>query len=376
MGNATDRIIYIFLILVVLLSIANIGLVFSQRAKVQKASRIAQQPAKLQLISITADCPDCADVGMIVQQIKRSNANITSEKSLSLDSKEAKELIERYNITKLPTVIVQGEINRTFLQGFGLKEDALVFEGQGPPYFDVKAGKVVGRVVLLMLVDNTCKFCQDPAVAVENLNKSKVSLSEVRKLDYKSSEASDLIKKLGIKKVPALLISQDIDFYPIAQNLKQAGLKVVAGFYVVEGQPPYVEVESGKLRGLVKLTLLNDSSCSECYDVGIHRQVLERLGIYLSEEKTFDILSKEGKELLNAYNITKVPTILLTGDLAAYEGFSNLWLQVGSIEPDGTHIFREMSALSGIFYKDLSSGKIVKALPADVSQEQSQVRIE
>jgi hypothetical protein len=164
---------------------------------------------------------------------------------------------------------------------------------------------------------------------------------------------------LDIEKLPALLLSDDIEAYPdIAQSMDQAGLKK-QDYYIIESQAPYVEAESGKIRGTVDLILLDDSSCSECDDVEIHKSILARLGLAIGEEETIDTSSEQGKQLISQYNLESVPTIILTGDLEVYENLDNVWPQVGTVEDDGAYVFREITAMGqSIVYRDVDTGEI------------------
>jgi len=67
--------------------------------------------------------------------------------------------------------------------------------------------------------------------------------------------------------------------------------------------------------------------------------------------------------LVAQYNITKVPTIIMSPDVKYYElnNFQTVWKQVGTIENDGYYVFRSMRALNGVIYKDLSLNKTVNA---------------
>ena len=64
------------------------------------------------------------------------------------------------------------------------------------------------------------------------------------------------------------------------------------------------------------------------------------------------------KEPEKKYNITLVPTIILSSNAKDYSSLNQAWSQVGSIETDGTFVFRDLSLLN-IPYKDLYSNKII-----------------
>jgi hypothetical protein len=107
------------------------------------------------------------------------------------------------------------------------------------------------------------------------------------------------------------------------------------------------------------MTLLNDSSCQDCFDVAIFRQILLSFGITVSEEDIVDVNTGEGANVTSLYGITKVPTMIVTGDLDAYTGLTTIWDQVGTMEEGDAFVFRELSALGGVTYKDLSTNQTV-----------------
>jgi len=50
---------------------------------------------------------------------------------------------------------------------------------------------------------------------------------------------------------------------------------------------------------------------------------VQQLGLYINDETDMDVNFGEGKEVAKKYNITKVTTIILNGDLRAYPNFDN-----------------------------------------------------
>jgi cold shock CspA family protein len=91
----------------------------------------------------------------------------------------------------------------------------------------------------------------------------------------------------------------------------------------------------------------------------MHVPIVKRFQVYLESTKTVDASSNEGKSLISKYNITAVPTILITGDVSVYDPLAAIWPSVGSVEEDGVYVFRTMSAVRGSVYKDLSTGQVV-----------------
>ena len=320
-----------------------------KKTEIEELTKIPE----VNLIYILPECDVCFDLTPVISQIKNSNINITKEIELNISSEKAMNLIKKYKIEKLPTVILKGDIDRVSLQDFVKNEDALVFNNIQPPYINTKTFEISGLVSAIIIEDSKCKLCYNFDTVLNALKQSGVVFSERKKIDFNSTEGDEIIKKYEIKRVPALLLSSDIDLYSVAQNLKQSGAKAKNGYYVFETGAPYVDVNTGAIRGLVELIMLNDTSCNDCYDVRIHKQILMNMGLAIENEKIIDINSRKGKELINKYNITKVPTIILKGDLEVYDAFKQIWQQVGTIEKDGAYVFRNMQALRGAVYREI-----------------------
>lgn len=125
--------------------------------------------------------------------------------------------------------------------------------------------------------------------------------------------------------------------------------------------PPFLNLTTGKLKGLVNVVYLTDGSCAECYNVSQHKEVLtnpEGFDITLDKEESYDISDAKGKELIAKYNVTKVPMVILSDEVSVYP--SSLALkQFFSVEKDGSFVFRTAEAVGT--YKDLTTNQVVKA---------------
>lgn len=329
-------------------------------AKVAEATEAAR-PASIQIATITDNnCPDCFSLAPALASLKQGNVNATSEKNFDASSNEAKELISKNGLEFIPAVVVTGEINKTEHAGFVIKNGVLLLGKPTPPYYDLARKKIIGKVALTIINDSACSKCSKLAPIVLQLKAAGVSISSEKTIDSSSEEAKALIEKYKIEKLPSLMLSEDASSYEI---MKQAWLQMGTvekdGVHVMRSvNPPYVEVATGKIKGLVALTVLNDSSCRECYDATRHVQILQNgYGVVLESQKTVDISSAEGKELVKKYSITGVPTIIYYG-AEPYESLKQPWLTVGSIEKDGAYIFRDFTNWQGNAYKDLTTGKV------------------
>ncbi|MEK0337712.1 MAG: hypothetical protein QQN41_09805, partial [Nitrosopumilus sp.] len=339
------KIFVVLMVVMFLLLIVNTGVSFTANVildgKIEEYKEV-NKPAKIGVTVI--DCMGCSDIAPVVDAVKNRNVELTDENSFYENSNEAKELIAKYGIRKLPTVIITGEIEdeKTDVKGFELINDAKVLTDVAAPYLDVALNEIKGKVEIIEIVDSSCEDCISLDTIPATLSDAKVYIFNGDIVEYNSAKGKELISKYGIKQVPAILISKDIDYYPnIKQSLLQLNVEEKQGFYVFYSTiPPYRDLSNNKIVGLVDLIMLEDSTCLECYDVESNKRILQGFGIVTKTEKTYDISSVEGKSLISKYNIKSVPIIILSPEADVYEMFVNAWEQVGTKESDGWFVMR------------------------------------
>lgn len=367
--KTVERVLLTCLAAAVVLSLANIFLIINGSSKAQRAMEEQSIPATIELLTISgSSCPDCFDLSPILEGIKKGNLNISKEETIEFTSSEAQDLITQYGIEKLPTVIVRGQVEKLrWTQQWKLepqeKPEYALFVGVEPPYL-IPEGTVKGLVTLTHIVDQTCSHCSDLNSLIEILKQNKVKLAVEEKIEYTSPQAQELIRKLGIESVPAVVVSKDVLEYPaIAEIWPQLNTVEKQGFYAVHSLlPPYLNLQTNKVEGLVTLKYLQDKSCAACYDVKLHQQILTRNGITVVDESTIDISTNEGQSLLQRYGITKVPTVLISSDVGIYPNFNEAWNSVGTITDDGWYLMQQVELLGT--YKDLTTGQVVAAAVA------------
>lgn len=326
--------------------------------------------AKIEVTAITlSECNDCYDIKTALADLKKQNVNITKEETFGDKSDRGKQLIELYRIERLPTLIIEGETNKNEqLERYwdhvgeqrGNNYETVLYTNIAPPYYDMFEGRILGRVSITNLVDSSCDKCVSLAGIVNAFKQAGVEVVEEKNVEYKSEEGKQLVNKFGVKEIPALIISKDIlDYDSINQIWNQLNTTEKGGFFALHSNtPPYVDVSTDKVVGLVTLTMLNDKTCSVCYDVLTNKQILARFGIATDEEFSYDINSDEGKNLVNKYKVTKIPIIILSPESNVYTAFNQVWPQVGTVENDGWYVMRNPEVLGT--YKDLSSNQIVQ----------------
>lgn len=360
----------IFIVLVILLGIVliiNILLTFNLNKDLKKGAEAAQErlkPAKIELTLLkNSKCNDCFDISTIISHIKNANVNITKEIMYEFSSGEAKGLISKYSIEKIPTVIVTGEIDKANIQGLEKKENALILTKLEPPYTNALTEKIEGRVTLYNLKDAECAKCSNLTPLINQIKGAGIKISEEKIIAPSSAEGEELIKKYKIQFTPTIILSEDAALYDVIQNAwPQVGSKESDGSYVLRlVNPPFINLTTNELRGLVSIIYLTDKSCTECYDVSLHKQILENpqsFAITLDKEETIDISDAKGEELIAKYNITQVPTVILSDEVNVYPS-SQVLNQFFSVEKDGSYVFRR-AVIVGT-YKDLTTSQVVNA---------------
>ncbi len=362
-----NNLIYGVLALIVVLSIVNAYFVSVRSQTVMGAIDKAKEdarPADIEVIKLTADCSDCFDIEKVLSDLKSKNVNVKKEESVSFSSDRGKELISQFGITKLPTLIVSGEVKKPSIESIWSdweeKEGKYVFKNILPPYTNLQ-NEVVGKVSATIILDSSCQKCDDFSQILNGLKQTGVVFSEEKKLEYATPEAKDLITKLDIQRIPAIVLSKNIiEYAGMEQSLQQVGAKEKDGFFALHAQvPPYRDAKTNELKGLVKVTYLSDASCKSCYDVNINKEILARFGLAITLEKNLDINSTEGAGLVKTYKIEKAPIILVSPEADVYDVFKQAWPSVGSVEADGWFVMRNPEILGG--YKNLTSGQEIAA---------------
>ncbi len=349
-------------LIVALVVVLGIGLYFTLSVPMPKAP----EPAKANEVVVTSlgsDCDDCFDLGIALTFLgQQKNLDITSTENLTL--KESKDLAEKYNLTKLPAVIVTGDIEGLSIQNFNRNDDALVFSEVPPPYYDIHQKRVRGKLALTIIDDDTCEDCFDITLLVDQLNKIGVPVAEQTTLQ--AADAKDLIATYDIKKIPTLIFNSEAGEYDVISSIwDQVGTIEDDGSYVLRMlNPPCYNLETDKLEGIVDVTYVADETCDSCFNASMVTNILRQsFSMAFGSEQTLDVSSPKGKLYVDRYDIELVPAIILSEDASAYPTVAQAWQEAGTVEKDGKYIFRNVQLLQGAVYKNLTSGEIVGLAP-------------
>jgi hypothetical protein len=225
---------------------------------------------------------------------------------------------------------------------------------------------------LIVIRPDDCKDCFDINQVTDFL-KGVLGVQYKSVQELKASSAGALINQYKIEKLPTFILEGDIKALDIGKIFDAASIQTQTDkvFVYKNNFPPYYNTANQKIEGRFELIYLTDAACKECYDVKLHELALANLVMTPSASSTIDIASTEGKKLVADYKITSAPTILLQGDMAAYQNFAQLWTTVGSVEKDGSYIFREIGLELMGKYQNIKTGKVITPKPpaADPTQQ-------
>jgi hypothetical protein len=223
------------------------------------------------------------------------------------------------------------------------------------------------EIELTLITPSDCEQCVNGNFFVDEIKKQNVRLLDSETFTADSEEGSVLIDTYGIGRLPAILVKGQYDKQNVQEAFASLGGREQDDALVIEvKQPVYVDLASGETIGFVDVTYLNDSACSDCYDPVNHKLTLENnFGITIRSERTIDARSAKGRALIDQYDIRQIPTVLLSTQAKAYDRLAQAWQQVGSVEQDGTFVFRQNAVLGDVVYKDLETDEIVRPKTSD-----------
>ena len=369
--NKKDIILVVILLATIAGALVSTKVLTDINKNIAAAKEVAR-PANIKIVKITApNCQDCFNVEAAISDFKKLNVKIEEEKALAFDSPEASASIKQLAIKKVPTYFITGEVTKNNLENFvksngEMKNNTFVFIKVTPVFIDTENNREEGRVTATILTDPSCTECIDPRLTVSSFKKSGVKITDQREIVWNSTEGQQIINQYKITKIPTFIFSSEFGLYEAAKsNWQNFGTVEIDGTYIARNLPlPYRDLSKGQIIGLVDFVYLIDSSCSDCYKVDVIQKPIIKggYGIGIRFERFVDISSAEGQSLAARYNITKVPTILMSPEADQYSNLKNVWKNVGTVESDGWYVFRQMQQLGGVIYKDLTTNQIVGKL--------------
>lgn len=203
--------------------------------------------------------------------------------------------------------------------------------------------------VAIAAPDQDCTECVDPNEVVKVIDSAHNIAYDTSVVAYDDPLARKYIDMYEIKNLPALIVSGDTADERMLGSWKSLGGRVQDDRVVIENLLPFYDLETGSVRGVTKVILLKDETCTACFDENAYLNILQRFGVTVGETDTYDVASAEGQSLVTQYNIKKVPTMLASPDISAYNTVMSSWNQVGTVEDDGWIVLREVQKISTEF---------------------------
>ncbi len=320
-----------------------------------KSSGIKQY--SVEVIEITGDCEDCFDVSLLANGlIEENNVKIKSKEALSYDSLEAEEIINKYNIKTIPALVVLSRnIEKIGIDGnvFSIEDNYALFD-KSVPYIDLETNEIKGFVQLKEIQSDNCMECTPLLQLRTQFEKLGIKVEDYEIIGSSSDKGKEMIEKNELNFIPVLLISKDIEeYWWVFDQIEDSLIEKEDNYVFKTPLAPYIDLEDGKIKGKVDIILVKDKSCEDCFDVDELKDSFLSLGIYFNNEKNVDISSGEGKNLLKKYNITAVPTIILSKEIQDYDAIKKMLEQIGTFEDDGRFVFRRLDSLD-VKYQEIN----------------------
>ena len=214
---------------------------------------------KLRITVITSKlCGDkCFDINLFLDALKQNGIKEVGTETLNVEDSQGKALAEKYNITKVPTVLISGELDKNpqLAQAWTalgeIIDQVFVFRKLIPPYIEVATGELKGQFSLVYLTDESCSKCYDVKLHDTALGNLGLKTDNSKTVDVSSDEGKDLLKKYAITLVPTILLSGDLAEYSGLQQIwPQVGTIAEDGTYVftkMDEMGSYMNLKTGKL---------------------------------------------------------------------------------------------------------------------------------
>lgn len=222
---------------------------------------------------------------------------------------------------------------------------------------NIATAKEAARPANIKIVKITTPDCQDcfnVDDAVAGFKKLNITVEEEKILPVDSEEADASIKQFGIKKVPTYLVTGEITKNSLENFVKSNGEIKDNTFIFTKLSPVFIDTETGQEMGRVTVTLITDSSCSQCLDPKLIVENFKKAGVKVKDLKEFAWNSLNGQKAINQYKITKIPTFIFSPEFDLYDTVKTNWVNFGTVEQDKTYVARNLA----LPYRDLGKGQI------------------
>src|SRR3989338_4233458 len=147
----------------------------------------------------------------------------------------------------------------------------------------VKEKSKPAKIELAVVRNSKCNDCSDISAAVSYVKDANLNVTGEAVFEFDSKEGMAVISKYKIDKVPALVITGEIEKVNIEGFEKREDALLLAGIL-----PPYTNALTGAIEGRVILQRLTDLSCGKCSDLALLISQIKAAGVKVVEEKAIE----------------------------------------------------------------------------------------
>ncbi|MDP7140963.1 MAG: hypothetical protein QF362_00615 [Candidatus Woesearchaeota archaeon] len=218
---------------------------------------------KISLVHLKKEsCDDCIDLAPLISQLSASGLILEESEEIDVDSTKGKELVKKYSVEKIPTIIMdkEAEVYPNIVQSWSQLgsvegDGSYVMREVSSPYYSIEEEAIKGLISMIILSDETCEECYDGGEFHSPvLQRMGITFKEEDELDVSSEEGKELVEKYSINLVPTIIITGDIEEYPVLVSAwVEVGTEESDGNYVFRkveiANQPYKNLTDGKVVG-------------------------------------------------------------------------------------------------------------------------------
>ncbi|MCK4967994.1 MAG: thioredoxin family protein, partial [Candidatus Aenigmarchaeota archaeon] len=139
-------------------------------------------------------------------------------------------------------------------------------------------------IEIITITSNECDDCN----TFVNTMMDEIKTKNVNILTEKTmslADASDIIQKNNIENIPAIIITGELTKNKDVQTILETTGNISDDTYVYSSQkPPYQNIKTNEVVGLVSATVIKDSDCEECQDLDMLIDNLKANGVNINKK--------------------------------------------------------------------------------------------
>ncbi len=184
--------------------------------------------ARVYIIGADKCGSECWDTDIFLNFLESKNIKIVKKTNLDWGwwpFSRTRLWTKKYEIKNLPTVAIEflgkgkSDIKNFFSPDHGIVvDDKFILTKIVAPYYNLEKQQIVGKLDIIYLIDNACETCYDINIHNDALGGLGLNTKYAKIIDISSSEGEALIEKYKITKAPTVLISGEVDEYPLFKS--------------------------------------------------------------------------------------------------------------------------------------------------------------